>query len=276
MANIPLIRMNDGHQIPQFGIGVWQVSMQDIVPTLSTAFQAGYRHVDTAAAYDNEEGVGRAIAQSGLPRAALFVTTKLWNADQGYQSTLDAAQTSLEKLGLDYLDLYLIHWPCPAKNLFVDSWKALIELRRRGVVRSIGVSNFRAEDLRRIIDETGVVPAVNQIEQHPLLQQRELRAVHAQNGIITECWSPLAQGGELLRNPTLRSIADKHGKSVAQVVLRWHIELGLVLFPKSVTAARIRENIDIFDFSLDTADMTAIAALDAGRRIGPDPNVFSG
>ena len=271
-SNVPSIALADGRSIPQFGLGVFQTPPAETAQAVRTAFGLGYRHIDTAAIYGNEEGVGQAIAEAGIPRDELFVTTKLWNAEQGYDSALRALDASLGKLGLDYVDLYLIHWPCPAKNLYVDSWKALIELQKQGRARSIGVSNFRVEDLDRLAGETGVVPAVNQIELHPLLQQETLRAYHARHGIVTESWSPLARGGELLGHPALAPIAAKHGKSVAQVILRWHVELGLVVFPKSVTPSRIKENIEIFDFRLDADDMAAIAALDAGTRIGPDPS----
>ncbi|WP_369501165.1 aldo/keto reductase [Rhodanobacter sp. FW021-MT20] len=269
-ANVPSIPMSDGHPIPQFGLGVFQTPVEQTAESVLTAFDAGYRHIDTAAIYRNEEGVGHAIAESGLDREELFITTKLWNEDQGRDGTLRAFDQSRSLLGLEVIDLYLIHWPCPAKGRFVESWKAMIELRQQGRTRSIGVSNFRVEDLKRLVGETGVVPAVNQIELHPLLQQNELRAWHAEHGIVTESWSPLARG-DLLQNAVLAKIAKKHHKSVAQVILRWHVQLGLVVFPKSVTPSRIRENIAVFDFRLDGEDMAAIQTLDAGTRIGPDP-----
>lgn len=270
-ANVPTIPMTDGHRIPQFGLGVFQTPLDRTAESVLAAFDAGYRHIDTAAIYKNEEGVGRAIAEAEIPRDELFITTKLWNEDQGRDGTLRAFDQSRSLLGLDVVDLYLIHWPCPGRDRFVESWKSMIELRQQGRVRSIGVSNFRIEDLKRLVGETGVVPAVNQIELHPLLQQNELRAWHAEHGIVTESWSPLARG-ELLHNAVLAKIAKKHGKSVAQVILRWHVQLGLVVFPKSVTPSRIRENIAVFDFHLDGDDMAAIQALDAGTRIGPDPS----
>lgn len=271
MPNVPFLEMLDGRTIPQFGLGVFQTPPEQTAQVVRTAFDAGYRHIDTAAIYKNEEGVGQAIAQSGLPREDLFITTKLWNADQGYDSALKALDASLSRLGLKYVDLYLIHWPCPAKGKFIDSWKALIQARDQGKAKSIGVSNFRIEDIEHIVAETGVMPAVNQIELHPLLQQSALRDYHQAHGILTESWSPIAQGGELLQHPVLKDIGKRHGKTAAQVILRWHIQLGLVVFPKSVTPARIKENIDIFDFKLSHEDMGAIAELDAGQRRGPDP-----
>jgi 2,5-diketo-D-gluconate reductase A len=274
MSLIPSIPLNDGRRIPQLGLGIWQVPDNDTARVVSAAFEVGYRHIDGAAAYGNEQGLGRAIHASGLPRADLFITTKLRNPDQGYKEALQAVDSSLGRLGLDYIDLYLIHWPCPRHDRFVDSWKALIEARRAGKVRSIGVSNFRAQDIDRVVEATGVVPAVNQIELHPLLQQTALRAYGNAYGIVTESWSALAHGGELLVHPELQAIARKHGKTVAQVVLRWHVQLGLVAFPKSVTPARIAENVAIFDFALDADDMGKIATLDAGTRLGPDPADF--
>ncbi len=274
MPLIPSIPLNDGHRIPQLGLGIWRVSDADTPRVVGAAFELGYRHIDGAVGYGNEEGLGRAIRASGLPRAELFITTKLNNPDQGHTQALKAVDASLARLGLDYVDLYLIHWPCPRHDRFVDSWKALIEARDSGKVRSIGVSNFRAQDIDRIVDATGVVPVVNQIELHPLLQQTELRAYANAHGIVTESWAPLARGGELLAHPVLQGIAGKHRKSVAQVVLRWHVQLGLVVFPKSVTPARVAENAAIFDFTLDTDDMAKIATLDAGTRLGPDPADF--
>ncbi|GHH47240.1 aldo/keto reductase [[Pseudomonas] boreopolis] len=271
MSTIPSVSLNDGRSIPQLGLGVWQTPAEETARVVGTAFELGYRHVDTAAIYRNEEGVGQAVAASGLPRGELFITTKLWNADQGYDRALKALDASLRKLALDYVDLYLIHWPCPADGKFVDTWKALVRAREDGKARSIGVSNFRPQDIDRIVEATGVVPAVNQIELHPLFQQKELRAYDAAHGIATESWSPLAQGGELLGDARLREIAGKHGKTPAQVILRWHVQLGLVVFPKSVTPSRIAENAAIFDFALDGSDLARIAELDVGRRLGPDP-----
>ncbi len=271
MSQVPTLKFRDGKSIPQFGLGVWQTPADQTAQVVATAFKAGYRHIDGAAIYRNEEGVGAAIAASGLKRDELFITTKLWNSDQGHDSALRALDTSLAKLGLDHVDLYLIHWPTPANDRQVDTWKALIDAQKAGKATSIGVSNYRIEDLERIIDATGVVPVANQIELHPWLQQKELRDFHAQHGIVTEAWSPLAQGGELLGDAALQAIAKKHGKSAAQVVLRWHVEIGNVVFPKSVHAARLAENIDIFDFALDGDDLAAIARLDRNKRVGPDP-----
>lgn len=274
MLSIPSIPLNDGHRIPQLGLGIWRVSDAETADVVGTAFELGYRHIDGAVGYGNEEGLGRAIRASDVPRSEIFITTKLNNPDQGRKEAVKAVDVSLTRLGLDYVDLYLIHWPCPRHDRFVDSWKALIEARDAGKVRSIGVSNFRAQDIERIVDATGVVPVVNQIELHPLFQQAELRSYASSHGIVTESWAPLARGGELLAHPVLQAIAGKHGKSAAQVILRWHVQLGLVVFPKSVTPARIAENAAIFDFVLDADDMAKIATLDAGTRLGPDPADF--
>jgi len=241
---------------------------------VATALDAGYRHIDTAAGYANEREVGLAIANSGVPRDDVFVVTKLWNADQGYENTLTAFGKSMHKLGLEYLDLYLIHWPMPAKNAFVDTFKAFAHLRDQGRIRSIGVSNFEPEHLRILVDGTGIVPAVNQIELHPLLQQQELREVHAQMGIATEAWSPLGQGS-LLSNPAVTAVAEAHGKTPAQALIRWHIQLGNIVIPKSVTPERIVSNFDVFDFELSEQDMASISSLGDGTRLGPDPRTFN-
>jgi 2,5-diketo-D-gluconate reductase A len=274
----PLVPLNDGNSIPQVGLGVWQTPPEDTERAVATALQAGYRHIDTAAAYGNEVEVGRAIAKSGLPREEVFVVTKLWNGDQGYDSTLAAFDTSVERLGLPksdgYLDLYLIHWPVPAQSAFVESFKAFAHLRDQGRVRSIGVSNFEPEHLRILVDAVGIVPAVNQIELHPLLPQYELREVHAQLGIATEAWSPLGQGS-LLRNPTVLAVADAHRKTPAQVLIRWHIQLGNIVIPKSVNPQRIVSNFDVFDFELSEQDMASISSLANGTRLGPDPRTFN-
>ncbi|CAM3910892.1 aldo/keto reductase [Kibdelosporangium persicum] len=272
MPDIPTIKLNNGVAMPQLGFGVFQVPEAETFDAVTAALEAGYRSIDTAAAYGNEEGVGKAIA--GFPREQLFITTKLWNTDQGYDETLRAFDKSMSLLGLDYLDLYLIHWPAPAKARYVDTWKAFIRLADEGRISAIGVSNFQPAHLERIINETGRVPAVNQIELHPYLQQAELRQVHAKLGIATEAWSPLAQGGDLLTHPTIVTIAKRVGRTPAQVVLRWHLRLGNVVIPKSVTPKRIAENIDVFGFDLSDSDLTELAALDKGHRIGPDPDSF--
>ncbi|MEU0787799.1 aldo/keto reductase [Streptomyces sp. NPDC006173] len=260
--------------MPQLGFGVWQVPDDEAERAVATALESGYRSIDTAAIYGNEEGTGKAIAASGVPREELFVTTKLWNSDQGYDSTLRAFDTSLEKLGLDHVDLYLIHWPMPSRGTNIDSFKAFEKIYADGRAKAIGTSNFHPEHLAKLIDETSVIPAVNQIELHPHLQQRAAREFHAEQGIATEAWSPLGQGKGLLEVPAIVAIAQKHGRTPAQVVLRWHIQLGNVVIPKSVTPSRIKENIAVFDFSLDTEDIAAISALNEDRRLGPDPATF--
>jgi diketogulonate reductase-like aldo/keto reductase len=270
-SKVPPIILNNGVEMPQLGFGVWQVPDDEAERAVATALEAGYRSIDTAAIYGNEEGTGRAIAASGVPRKDIFVTTKLWNGDQGYDSTLRAFDTSLAKLGLDYLDLYLIHWPAPAHDKYVDTYKAFEKLHADGRIRAIGVSNFLPEHLERLIAETAVIPAVNQIELHPHLQQRAAREFHAEQGIATEDWSPLGSGKGLLEVPAIVAIAQKHGRSPAQIVLRWHVQLGNIVIPKSVTPSRIRENINVFDFSLDDEDLAAISALNEDRRLGSDP-----
>jgi 2,5-diketo-D-gluconate reductase A len=273
MTESPLLAFHDGRTIPQLGYGVWQVEDQVAEKVVGEAFRAGYRHIDTARIYGNEEGVGRAIASSGLDRSELFITTKLWNADQGYESTLRAFDESMERLGLETLDLYLIHWLQPKQGKYVDTWKALIELQRRGRVKSIGVSNFTVDALEEIIAETGVVPVINQVETHPYFNQAELRAFEADKGILHQAWSPLGQGQGLLEDATLRAIADRRGATVAQVVIAWHLALGNVVIPKTVTAARIAENFGALDVVLEDEDIAAIDALDKGAagRIGADP-----
>ncbi|MEU3301629.1 MULTISPECIES: aldo/keto reductase [unclassified Streptomyces] len=275
MSKVPSITLNNGVSMPQLGYGVWQVPDDEAAKAVGTALEAGYRSIDTAAIYDNEKGTGQAVAASGIPREELFLTTKLWNTEQGYDSTLRAFDASLARLGLDYVDLYLIHWPLPAKDAFVDTYKAFETILADGRAKAIGVSNFLPEHLERLFGETSVVPAVNQIELHPQLQQAESRTFHAKHGIATEAWSPLGQGRGLLEVPTIVAIAQKHGKTPAQAVLRWHLQLGNVVIPKSVTPSRIQENIDVFDFELDADDLAAFGALEEGRRLGPDPATFS-
>jgi 2,5-diketo-D-gluconate reductase A len=270
---IPSLTLHDGVEIPQLGFGVFQVPPDDTQEVVEQALEAGYRHIDTAGAYRNEKGVGAAIAASDLAREDLFVTTKLWNSEQGFETTLAAFEKSLGRLGFEYVDLYLIHWPVPSEGCFVDTWRAFERIHGEGRARTIGVSNFRVEDLERLEAETEVRPTVNQIELHPRLQQAELRAWHADHGVVTEAWSPLAQG-ELLDDETIVSIADRHGRTPAQVVLRWHLQLGNVVFPKSVTPARIRENVELFDFELSDAEIAEFERLDRGERIGPDPGTF--
>jgi len=272
---VPAVKLNDGNHIPQLGYGVWQVGNDEAITAVSEALKVGYRHIDTAAIYGNEEGTGKAINESGIARSDIYLTTKLWNKEQGYESTLKAFDASLKKLGTDYVDLYLIHWPLPSKDLFMDTWRAFIKIKEEGRAKSIGVSNFQTADLERVLKESDVVPVINQIELHPQFQQDELRLFHSKHDIATEAWSPLGQG-TILENPTLKTIAEKHGKSVAQVILRWHIETGNIVIPKSVTPARIKENFEVFDFSLNGTDHDAITKLDkTDGRIGPNPATFS-
>ena len=272
---IPTLTLNNGVEMPQLGFGVFQVPPDETAAAVGEALRAGYRSIDTATAYGNEEGVARAVRESGIPRDELFITTKLWNDDHGYDKALRACEASLERLGIERLDLYLIHWPTPARDDYVETWRALEKLLADGRTRAIGVSNFQPAHLRRLVDETGTVPAVNQIELHPYLQQAELRGTHGDLGIATEAWSPLAKGGDLLGEHVVTEIAGAHGRTPAQVVLRWHVQLGNVVIPKSVTPSRIKENIDVFGFTLDTEDLAAISALNEDRRLGPDPSTFN-
>ena len=277
MTSSPELTFNDGNTIPQLGYGVWQVEDDVAEKVVGQAFEAGFRHIDTAKIYGNEAGVGRAIASSGLKPEEIFITTKLWNSDQGYESTLKAFEESMERLGLETLDLYLIHWMQPKQQKYVDTWKALIELQKQGRVKSIGVSNFSKEGLQELIDATGVVPAIHQIELHPFFNQADLREFGAANGILTQAWSPLGQGGELLESAVIKEIAAKHDATPAQVVIAWHLAIGNVVIPKSVTEYRIRENYAALDVTLDETDIQAINGLDrtaeGAGRIGPDPAV---
>ncbi|NGT18181.1 aldo/keto reductase [Achromobacter insolitus] len=273
MAKVPAVKLNDGSKIPQLGLGVWQVPNDQAAASVKEALAAGYRSVDTAAIYGNEAGVGAGLRAAGVARKDLFITTKLWNDRHGYDEAHKAMDESLEKLGLAYVDLYLIHWPVAGSTKFVDAWKAMIEMKEDGRARSIGVSNFTQANLERLIDASGVKPSVNQVELHPGFTQRALRAFHARHGIATESWSPLAQGG-VAKDKVILELAKKYGKSAAQVTLRWHLQSDLIVIPKSVTPARIRENIDVFDFELSAADMAAIDGIKEGARLGPDPETF--
>jgi 2,5-diketo-D-gluconate reductase A len=271
----PTLYLNDGKRMPQLGFGVWQVENGRTASVVREAIDAGYRSVDTAAIYRNEEGVGEAIRSSDVPRGDLFITTKLWNDDQGYDATLKAFDASLKRLGLDHVDLYLIHWPAWKRDAYADTWRAFVKLKEEGRTKSIGVSNFQVAHLQRLFDETGVIPAVNQIELHPRFQQKALRDFHAEHGIATESWSPLGRGS-MIGDETIATLARKHGKTPAQIIIRWHLDSGLIVIPKSATPSRIRENIDVFDFTLDAEDMRVIEKLDhRDGRTGPDPDVFS-
>ncbi|MFJ5589678.1 aldo/keto reductase [Streptomyces noursei] len=274
MTSVPHVTLNNGVTMPQLGFGVFQVPDEETTAAVTTALEAGYRSIDTAAIYGNERGVGKALAASGLRREDLFVTTKLWNDDQGHDRTLAAFDASLDKLGLDHVDLYLIHWPAPARDLYVETYQALERILADGRARAIGVSNFQVPHLQRLLEHTGVTPVVNQVELHPGLQQTALRAFHAEHGIATEAWSPLAQGA-VLDDPAIVVIAATHGVTPAQVVLRWHLQTGNIVIPKSVTPARIRQNLDVFGFALTDADLAALAGLDRGLRTGPDPDTLN-
>jgi diketogulonate reductase-like aldo/keto reductase len=274
--------LDNGVAMPCLGFGTWQVPNDEAFAAVTVALEVGYRLIDTASLYANEEGVGRAIAESGLPRDELFVTTKLDNPDHGRESTLRAFEQSREALGLEYIDLYLIHWPQPAKNLYVESWRALVTLLKEGLVRSIGVSNFQDHHLSRLESETSTRPSVNQVELNPYFVQSNLRAYHEAHGIATMAWSPLASGAAkdgqpspLLADPVISQLAKKYEKTTAQIILRWHLQLGNIVIPKSTSADRIRENFQLFDFSLMAAEMRAIACLDRDERNGPNPDFFS-
>ena len=275
MAQQTHIRLNNGIDIPQIGLGVWQVENRDAPKVVKAAIDAGYRSIDTAAIYGNEEGVGAGIRAAGVPREQLFITTKLWNDKHGAKNTFKAFDESLKKLQLEYVDLYLIHWPTPRANLYVETWQALQEIKQTGRAKAVGVSNFKVPHLERLIGETGIVPAINQIELHPRFQQKAQREFHQKHNIVTESWSPLGQG-RVMKDPLIAGIAQKHGRTPAQVALRWHIQNGCVAIPKSVTPSRIVENFQVFDFELTEDEMEKIATLDNNRgRIGPDPDLFT-
>ncbi len=273
MTQIPLIALNNGLQIPQLGLGVWQTKDgTEVITAIEAAIDSGYRLFDTAAMYGNEDGVGQAVRTSEVPRDELFITTKLWNSDHGHDKTLRAFDASLRRLGMDYVDLYLIHWPVPEQDKYVETWKAMEEIYASGRAKAIGVSNFHIDHLDKLLASATVTPAVNQIELHPRLQQREIRDYCADKGIQIESWSPIGgTGGNLLEDVTIRNIADKHKRSPAQIVIRWHIQLRLIVIPKSVHSERIKENADVFGFELDNDDMAKISVLNSGTRRGPDP-----
>lgn len=274
MAEQLRIKLNDGTLMPQLGLGVWQASVEEARSAAIKALEVGYRSIDTAAIYKNEEGIGKAITESALKRDELYITTKLWNSDQ--RNAQAAIETSLKKLQINQVDLYLMHWPCPEKDNYVEAWQQMITLQKQGLTKSIGVCNFNEDHLKRLIDETGVKPVVNQIELHPMLQQRTLHAWNDLHQIQTESWSPLAQGGKgVFEQTVIKELAKKYGKTAAQIVIRWHLDSGLVVIPKSVTPSRIEENFDVFDFRLDKSEIGEIAKLDAGNRLGPDPATFN-
>ena len=272
-SQVPTITLRGDVEIPQLGFGVFQVPPEQTAETATRALLAGYRHLDTAAAYRNEAAVGQAVHAAGLDRDEVFITTKCFNDHHGFDQAQRALKDSLHRLEMEHVDLYLIHWPVPSQDRYVETWQGLIEAQRQGLTRAIGVSNFQPAHLERIIEETGVTPAINQVELHPRLQQPGLRREHADHGIVTEAWSPLAQG-QVLGDPVIVEIAEAHDKTPAQVVIRWHLQLGNVVIPKSVTPERIEENFDVFDFHLSESEMAAFESLDAGERTGPDPDTF--
>ena len=275
MVQQSFVRLHDGTEIPQLGFGTWQIENRDAPKAVEAAIKTGYRSIDTAAIYGNEEGVGAAIRAAGVPRDQLFITTKLWNDHHGAKNTFKAFDDSLKRLRLDYVDLYLIHWPNPRANLYAETWKALSEIKQSGRAKAVGVSNFTMAHLERVIGETGIVPPINQVELHPRFQQKGLREFHAKHRIVTETWSPLGRG-RAMKDPLIAGIAARHGRTPAQVTLRWHIQNGFVTIPKSVTPARIAENFDVFGFELTQEDMAKIETLDNNRgRIGPDPELFT-
>jgi 2,5-diketo-D-gluconate reductase A len=271
MTTAPLLPLNDGNSIPQIGLGVYKVTDAEAVDAIASAFESGYRHIDTATLYDNETGVGEAVRRTSLPREEIFVTTKVFQDRHGYDEARRSFDESLQRLQLEYVDLFLIHWPAPKQNRYVETWRALEKIQSDGLARSIGVSNFHTHHLDRLAAETSIVPSVNQVELHPWLPQASLRAYHEAHGIATEAWSPLARG-RVLGNPVLDDIAAKHGVSAAQVVIRWHVQLGNVVIPKSITPSRIASNIKVYGFALDDDDLALIATLESGERTGRDPD----
>lgn len=274
MPATPTVELNNGVAMPRLGFGVFQVPEDETMAAVGAALDAGYRSIDTAAAYGNEAAVGKAVDAAGIDRDELFITTKLANDAHGRDNTLRAFDESMAKLGLEQLDLYLIHWPLPGQDRYVETWQTFEQIYADGRVRAIGVSNFQRSHLNRLAAEATVVPALNQVELHPFFPQDELRALHSERGIATEAWSPLGRGGELLTAPAVTRIAEQHAVSAAQVVLRWHLQLGNVVIPKSVTPERIRSNIDVLGFELSSGEMAEVSGLDRGTRLGPDPDTF--
>lgn len=278
MANIPTIPLRTGADpisIPQLGFGVWEVPQDEVTDAVLAAFETGYRSIDTAMIYQNEEGVGRAIAKSGLKRDEIFVTTKVWNTDQGRDKTPAALDASLNRLGLDHVDLYLMHWPTPERDLYVETWKALLDLRQTGKTRAVGVCNFKQAHLDRLAQEGLELPAVNQIELHPYLTQEPMRRYNAEHDIVTEDWSPLGARAKVFDDPAVGEIARAHGKTPAQVILRWHVQIGSVVIPRSVKPQRVKENFEIFDFELSDAEMATLSGLNQDKRTGPDPDTMN-
>jgi 2,5-diketo-D-gluconate reductase A len=275
VTSSPIITLSNGVHIPQLGFGVWRVSNEEAIPSVAKALEVGYRHIDTAALYRNEEGVGEAVRASSVPREEIFVTTKLWPSDYGTDAALDGFEASLKRLDIEYVDLLLLHWPAPGRDRYVETWRTLERLVGDDRLRAIGVSNFQSSHLRRLVDETDTVPVLNQVELHPTLAQSTLRATHRELGIATEAWSPLGQAGDL-RHPTIVAIAERIGRTPAQIIIRWHLQVGNIVIPKSTTPSRIEENFDVFGFELSDTDVAAIEGLDSGNRLGPNPDRFDG